>query len=59
MLNEYSYWQQVWNTHVIDEACYITIVSCINAVRLTILNTQNIPKLEQYTYMKSNDQISC
>jgi len=40
MFDEYSYWQQVWDTHVIDEACYIAIVSCINAICLSILNRE-------------------
>jgi hypothetical protein len=41
MVNEHSYWKQIWDAHVIDETCHIAIVSCINAVRLSILKPEN------------------
>lgn len=50
MVNEYSYWQQIRDTHVIDETCHIAIVPCIDAVCLSILNTENRPNLYQHTY---------
>jgi hypothetical protein len=50
MVNEHPHWQQIWDTHVIDKTCHIAIVSCINAVRLSILNTKNKINLYQYIY---------